>query len=138
MVKDKYMVLGGITELSKYKAGNEFIREIFIHYRNNQTLYSSKGSTSMDVVIKNSDIIMYMIPLPINGSFQNSVAIFVIYGISIRNMISEGRTEFNGTIYVLDAGKNILLSANKVESSSNRELAAAVIKIFVPVLAQLL
>jgi two-component system response regulator YesN len=153
MVLDDYKVLEGIEELGKYKAGNSFTSDIMLFYHKATSLYSSKGTSSVEALLSRSyrfteeenqqflerlrnqedrpmlevfptsDIVMYMIPLPVIGGYHNSVAIFTFHGRSVRKMISEGNSEHKGSTYILDAGKNLILSIDNAGTEENELLA---------------
>jgi two-component system response regulator YesN len=138
----------GIEELSKYKAGNAFVSDILISYKDSGDAFSFKGKLSLEVlfgrslnlseadrlgayeelrkldapVLKtfaSSDSMMYMVPLPLNGGARTGTAIFIFQGSSIKKMLSQGKTEFLGTTYVLDAGNKPLLTINQNDNSTS-------------------
>jgi hypothetical protein len=155
MVSDDYKSMEGIQELGKYKAGNAVISDILIHYNSEANVFSSNGLTSVDVILDTryklpeesralfhsslnqlgvpllrtfagSELIMYFVPLPVSGVYHYSTAIFVFKGNSVEKMISEGRTNFEGSTYVLDAAKNIILSVDKFIKSPEEDFLSVV------------
>lgn len=142
MAREDYRVLEGIEELGKYKAGNAFLSDVLVYYKNGQRLFSSKGMTSVDVLTERafgfgreerlgfyaqleqlespvlkaypaSDLLIYMVPLPLTGGVQTGTALFVFQGSLLRNMISQGKTEFSGATYIMDAGKRTLFTIHR-------------------------
>lgn len=153
MVLDDYKVLEGIEELGKYKAGNSFVSDIMLFYRKGTSLYTSRGTTSFDALLSrsygfsedersrfldrlqhvdapslevfdSSDIVMYMIPLPVIGGYHNSVAVFTFHGSSVRNMIFESGTEQTASSFILDAGKSLILSMDNTGAAADRRAEA--------------
>jgi AraC-like DNA-binding protein len=142
MSKEDYQTLEGIAELAKYKAGNTFISDILLWYKNDSSrLISSTGTISIDALLElsyrfsaedrkqftndintlklpmmkrfaDSDTMTYMVPLPVNGGAYNGTAIFIFKGTAIRNMISGGRTEYQGATLLLDANNNEILTVD--------------------------
>ncbi|WP_185971043.1 helix-turn-helix domain-containing protein [Alkalicoccobacillus porphyridii] len=54
MVSHGYYSGEATDELRKYKANSAIIEELFIYYNNNETLYSTNGSYSIDALVQNS------------------------------------------------------------------------------------
>jgi AraC-like DNA-binding protein len=139
----------GIEELGKYKAGNAFVSDILVHYKNNEdVVFSSKGMSTIDVVLNStfklsepdkqifydemehqnttvlksyaySDLMMYLVPLPLNSSLKTGTAIFIFHGKSIKNMLSKGNTEFLGATYVADAGMQTILTIHEYDQAAD-------------------
>src|SRR5690606_14479998 len=51
MLRQDYSTMEGIKELGKYKAGNEFIDNIVLHYNNHALNFTHRGSTTLDVLL---------------------------------------------------------------------------------------
>lgn len=142
MTQENYQTLEGIAELAKYKAGNTFISDILLWYKNDSArLISSSGTISIDALLDRSynfsaddrarfaedlqtaslpkmrkyasaDTLSYMIPLPVNGGAYNGMAAFMFKGTAIRNMIGAGHTQYEGATLILDANLNDLLTVD--------------------------
>lgn len=141
MLQSDYNAYEGIAELGKYKAGNAFVSDILIHYNGETKIFSSNGVTIADVILDyryklneasrrefydsidnlelpllktfpSSEFIMYLVPLRMGGGYRYGTAIFVFRASSVERMISEGRTVFKDSTYILDSGKQVLLSVN--------------------------
>ncbi|WP_131017830.1 helix-turn-helix domain-containing protein [Paenibacillus thalictri] len=142
MTNQDYQTMEGIAELAKYKAGNAFISDILLWYKNDEDrLFSSTGTISLPVLLEKSygfneaermqferdirnmkvpvlksfpasDTMTYMVPLPVFGLSQHGTAIFMFKGSVIRKMISEGRTEFQGATLLLDANLNEMVKVD--------------------------
>jgi two-component system response regulator YesN len=144
----QYTAVEGIEELGKYKAGNAFISDILVHYRNSADIFSSRGMSSIDVLVNrtlhlseldkvdfysqinnldvpvlksfaSSGLMMYVVPLPLNGGVKSGSAIFVFHVKSIENMLSQGKTEFLGATYVVDAGNQTILTIHQNDRTAD-------------------
>ena len=131
MVRNNYMVIEGINELVKLSAGNAFANDILIYYNAHSSLFSSSGSTSMDVLLKSKYFFsddqvddfnaqlaqirtpvminfgsprthMYLVPFPTTGHFIGTV-IFVIPTKHLEGLYGETARSFSNSLYILDS-----------------------------------
>ncbi|WP_135555203.1 helix-turn-helix domain-containing protein [Paenibacillus cymbidii] len=154
LTREDYKLVEGIEELGKYKAGNSFASDIMIYFKSSTTMYSSRGITSVDVLLgqsyafaeadtrlfydkinhlntpaiqtfPSSDIVMYMVPFPLFGEFQTGAAIFVFRGNAVKTMAGAGKTDFDSGTYIIGPAGETLLTINQSRDISETELLRA-------------
>lgn len=123
-----------VEVLQRYKASNVFFSEIILHsFADDQLVYSARGSSNLDVLLrgiydfssdsiaafsrrmrseeqvsieyfKDEDMLAYYLSLPTGAKNKTGVAVFMVDGLSIRQLYDNVLAMGEGYVLLLDAG----------------------------------
>lgn len=138
MISHPYYGGEATDELRKYRANSAIVEELFVYYKNQETLYSTNGSYSIDALVHSDqiqqlgrdhllddlhtdlplirtvygeDLIVYFVPIAPNSEKPHGTVMFFIEEATIINMIRNLLGEIEGNVYIFNTDDQMIASA---------------------------